>query len=155
VRSRLGERKKKKRAAAEGAEEKFRNLAVELRMLEGAAGEMQTRIGMVDAALREFNSASTTIHGLGEMEKGSEILVPVGGGSYLKATIADKEQVFISVGAGITTEKATKDAVEFLENQTAELNKSRSSLQKQFAQVLERMETVRSELQKISNASKT
>jgi prefoldin alpha subunit len=124
-------------------------------MLEGAAGEMQARIGLVDAALRELNAAGTTIHGLGDMKKDSEILMPIGGGSYIKAKVDDTEKVLINIGAGVTAEKAAKDAGGFVENQTAELNKARSSLQDQLIQVLERMETVRGEIQKISNSLKT
>lgn len=134
----------------EDVREKVRNLAVELRLLEGAAGEVQARIGVVEAALREFSLASTTIQGLGELKVDDEILVPIGAGSYVKAKLSDTEKVLVNIGAGVTAEKTVKEALTLFENQMNELEKIRGSLHQQFAQILERMEALRNELRKFS-----
>ena len=141
--------------AQEDVREKVRNLAVELRLLEGAAGEVQARIGVVEAALREFNLATATIRGLEELKIDDEILVPIGAGSYVKAKLADTEKVLVNVGAGVTAEKNVKDALTLLENQINELEKMRGNLQQQFTQILERMEVLKSELRKFSQQMQT
>jgi len=135
----------------ENIQEKIRNLAVELRMLESVAGEMQARISVVEAALREISMASLTIQGIGELKKDDEILVPVGGGSYIKAKIFDTEKVIVNIGAGVTVEKPVKEALSIFENRLNELENARNSLQQQFIQVLERMEALRNELRKVSS----
>lgn len=134
----------------EDVREKVRNLAVELRLLEGAAGEVQARIGVVEAALKEFSLASTTIQGLGELKVDDEILVPIGAGSYVKAKLIDTEKVLVNIGAGVTAEKTVKEALTLFENQMNELEKIRGSLHQQFTQILERMEVLRNELRKFS-----
>jgi len=135
-------------------EEKLRNLIFELRMLENVGNELQVRIGIVDSALRELNMAATTIQNLEKLKVGDELLIPTGANSYAIAKIANVERVLVGVGGGVIIEKPVKDAVSFLEDRANELNKARSSLQQQLSKVLERMEVLRREVEKVTGASK-
>ncbi|RLI04522.1 prefoldin subunit alpha, partial [Candidatus Bathyarchaeota archaeon] len=140
-----------KKETPENQKEKLGSIVAELRILEGVAGELQARIGMVEAALREINLASLTIQNLEKLNKDDELLVPVGAGSYVKTKIADTEKVAVGIGAGVTVEKTLKEAISFFENQLNELSKARASLQQQFVQVLQRMEALRNEVRKLSS----
>jgi len=133
---------------SEEEERRLQNLAVELRLLEGMVGEIRARMGTIDAFLRELTLAKTTLENVGSLEVGDEILIPIGGGSFLKAKLADKDKVVIGIGAGVTVEKPLKEAVSLVDSRVAELGKARSSMEQQLNQVLERMEIVRGELQK-------
>lgn len=135
-------------------EEKLRNLIFELRMLENVGNELQVRIGIVDSALRELNMAATTIQNLEKLKVGDELLIPTGANSYAIAKIANVERVLVGVGGGVIIEKSVKDAVSFLEDRANELNKARSSLQQQLSKVLERMEVLRREVEKVTGVSK-
>ncbi len=136
-------------------EEKVRNLALELRMLEGVAGDTQTKLGIIESVIRELHLAITTVQGLESLNENDELLMSVGGGSYLKTKIIDKEKVIVGVGAGVHLEKPVKEALTFIESESNNLIKTRSSLQQQFNQILERMGTVRRELEKISSNIET
>ena len=135
-------------------EEKLRNLIFELRMLENVGNELQVRIGIVDSALRELNMAAMTIQNLEKLKVGDELLIPTGANSYAIAKIANVERVLVGVGGGVIIEKSVKDAVSFLEDRANELNKARSSLQQQLSKVLERMEVLRREVEKVTGVSK-
>ncbi|WP_309492589.1 prefoldin subunit alpha [Candidatus Hecatella orcuttiae] len=139
----------------EEIERKLRDMVVELRILEGNAQELQSRLGTVEMALREYNMAETTVKGLEQMEADNEILVPVGGGTFIKAKIADTDKLMVSIGAEVTTEKTAKEAVALLETRQAELNSIRNSLQKQFTQLLNRMQVLRGEIQRITGSLRT
>ncbi|MFQ6076396.1 MAG: prefoldin subunit alpha, partial [Candidatus Bathyarchaeia archaeon] len=82
-----------------GEEQELRRLLVELQILEGTVGSLQSRIGLVEAALRELSMTSSTLEGLKEEEKGSRILVPIGGGSYVRASVEDSEKIVFGIGA--------------------------------------------------------
>lgn len=135
-------------------EEKLRNLVIELRMLENVSNELQVRIGIVDSALRELSIAATTIQNLEKLKVGDELLIPTGANSYVIAKISNVERVLVGVGGGVVIEKSTKDAVFFLESRANELNNVRSSLQQQLSNVLERMEILRREVEKVAGALK-
>lgn len=139
----------------ENIEEKIKNLAVELRMLENIAGDAQTKLGIIESVMREYNLAIATVQGLENLNENDELLMSVGGGSYLKVKIVDKEKVVVGIGANVHLEKPAKEALTFIENELNNLLKTRSSLQQQFSQILERMGAVRRELEQISSGIKT
>jgi len=136
-------------------EEKLKSLIAESRILEGAAAEIQTRISIIDATAREYRFSELTLEGLKDVKKGDEILVPMGGGSYLKAEVTDTEKVIAGIGAGIAAEKPVSEAKLDVANRIEELKKTRSALENQFAQFLERMQAIREEIEKISSKMRT
>ncbi len=129
-------------------ERRIQGLTVEFRMLEGVAGELRARIGAIDAVIRELTLTKTTLENMEKLEVGDEILVPIGGGSFMRAKLVDREKVVIGVGAGVTVEKTLKEAMDLVDSRVAELGKARSNIERQLTQVLERMEYIRGELQK-------
>ncbi len=120
-------------------EEVFRRLVVELRMLEGTAEALQSRINLVNAALTELRVSSMTLEGLEKEKKDAQLFVPIGGGSYIKAKLESADKVIVGIGADVALEKTMKEAKENFENRIAELEKTRTSLGQQFTQVIEKI----------------
>ena len=130
-------------------EQRLQNLTVEFRVLEGMVGELQARIGAIDAYLRELTVAKTTIESLENLNVGDELLIPIGGSSFLRASIIDKDNVVVGIGAGITVEKPVRDAIALLDSRINEVSRARAEVERQLVQVYQRMEQVRGEVQKI------
>jgi len=128
-------------------EETLRRLAVELRILEGTADALQSRINLVTAALTELRVADATLEGLEKEGEGASLFVPIGGGSYVKTKLESAEKVIIGIGAGVATERTMKEAKENVGSRVAELEKTRATLLQQLNQVLERIEDGRSKFQ--------
>ena len=131
-------------------EEVFRRLAVELRMLEGTAEALQSRVNLVNAALNELRVASMTLEGLGKEKKDAQLFVPIGGGSFIKAKLASADKVIVGVGADVAVERTMKEAKENLENRIAELEKTRTSLGQQFTQVIGKIQEDRARLEELT-----
>jgi prefoldin alpha subunit len=127
-------------------EEVFRRLVVELRMLEGTAEALQSRVNLVNAALTELRVSSMTLEGLEKEKKDAQLFVPIGGGSYIKAKLESAEKVIVGIGADVALERTMKEAKENLENRIAELEKTRTSLGQQFTQVVEKIREDRTRL---------
>lgn len=127
-------------------EEVLRRLILELRILEGRAGELQTRLNMLNAFSNEVQLARATLDGLKEEKSGTQVLLPVGGGSFVKAVIDDPEKVLVGVGAGVTIEKDRTKAVESLQEQQDQLESARQALQQQTVQVVQRMSEIRAQV---------
>ncbi len=131
-------------------EKTFRRLLTELRLLEETADALQNRINLVNAAVTELAFASSTIEGLGKEKKGTPLLVPVGGGSFIKAEVATTETIVVGMGVGVSVEKPRNEAKQIVEKRIAELEKTRSTLQKQLGQVVEQMRLNRQQLDEVS-----
>ncbi|MCW4002166.1 MAG: prefoldin subunit alpha [Candidatus Bathyarchaeota archaeon] len=131
-------------------EETFRRLAVELRMMEGTAEALQSRINLVNAALTELRVSNMTLTGLEKEKKDAQLFVPIGGGSYIKAKLASADEVVVGIGANVAVERTTKEAKENLENRLAELEKTRTSLGQQFGQVIEKIREDRARIEELT-----
>ena len=130
-------------------EETFRRLVVELRVLEGTAEALQSRVNLVNAALTELTIASMTLEGLEKEKKATPLFVPIGGGSYVKAKLESAEKVIVGIGANVAVERTIKEAKENLGNRIDELEKTRTALGQQFTQVLEKIRDDRARLEEI------
>jgi len=134
-------------AQREKAEEELRRLSMELRYLEQTADALQQRISMVNAALTDINYANMTLDGMEKEKENSEMLIPIGGSSYVKVKLADTNKVIIGLGSGVSVEKTLPEAKTILKERLDELEKTMHAAQQQYSQVAERMNSGRSRLE--------
>ncbi len=132
---------------ADKAEEELRRLSMEMRYLEQTADALQQRISMVNAALTDINYANMTLDGIENEKESSEMLVPIGGSSYIKVKLADTNKVIIGVGAGVSVEKNLSEAKAALKERLDELEKTMHAAQQQLSQVADRINSGRSRLE--------
>ena len=131
-------------------EEKLQKVAVELRMLEETANALQARGNLVNAALAELESSQRTLEGVRKEKEGASFLVPIGGGSYVKAKLESPDIVIFGVGAGVTIERTSGESIEKFGNRIVELKKARTTLQQQLNQIVGKIEDNRSKFQKLT-----
>ena len=131
-------------------EETYRRLAIELRLLEGTAEALQSRINLVNAALTELRIASFTLEGVEKEKEDASLFVPIGGGSYIKAKLQSADKIIVGMGAGVATERTIKEARGNLEKRIGELEKARNTLQQQLTQAIGRIQDGRSKLQELT-----
>ena len=123
---------------------------MESRYLEETVNEIQQRINMTNAALTELKVSNLTMEGLEKEKKGTELFVPIGGGSYVKAKLETSKKVVVGVGADVAVEKTVKEAKEELETRIAELEKTREGLGQQLRQVFGRIQQNRTMMEEIT-----
>ena len=128
-------------------EEELRKLSVEIRFLEQTAETLQSRINMLNAAITDLTYANMTLEGVEKEKENAELLVPIGGSSYVKVKLANPDKVVVGMGAGISVEKTLPEAKSILKERLAELEKTMLSAQQQFAQIAERINTGRNRLE--------
>jgi len=131
-------------------EETLRRLLVELRLLEGTADVLQSRLSFVNAVLTELNQAKVTLEGLEKEKEDVPLFVPIGGGSYIRAKLESADKVIVGMGAGVSVEKTLSEAKETVENRIAQLEKTRRTLQQQLTQVAQKIGEDRAKFQEVS-----
>ena len=130
-------------------EEELRKLSVEMRFLEQTAETLQQRISMVNAAMTDLTYASMTLEDLEKEKEDAELLVPIGGSSYIKAKLANPDKVVVGLGAGVSVEKTLQEAKAIVKERLDELQKTMVSAQQQFAQVADRINAGRNRLESL------
>ncbi|MHB8633407.1 MAG: prefoldin subunit alpha [Thermoplasmatota archaeon] len=99
-----------------------RQLAAQLQFVQRELSRAQEQLDAIQGALVEANQAAATLKSLGEAAKG-EILVPIGAGVHLHATLTDASPVF-PVGAGYAIEASPEAALATLQRRIQDITES-------------------------------
>jgi prefoldin alpha subunit len=123
----------------ENRDEELRKLTAEIRFLEQTAETIQARNNVLNTVLTDLTYANMTLDGIEKEKEDSELLIPIGGTSYIKAKLGCIDKIIVGIGAGVSTEKTLPDAKETIKKRLEDLHKSRTSLQQQFSQVAQKI----------------
>ena len=116
-------------------EEEIRKISVELRFLEQTAEALQSRLSMLNAVTQDLTYANMTLQSLEKEKENSELLVPIGGTSYIRAKLDNPDNLIVGIGAGVSVEKTRQEAKDIIKKRLEDLEKARTSTQQQFVQV--------------------
>jgi prefoldin alpha subunit len=130
-------------------EEELRKLSVEMRFLEQTAETLQQRISMINAAMTDLTYANMTLEDVEQEKEDAELLVPIGGSSYIKVKLANPDKVVVGMGAGVSIEKTLPEAKAIVKERLDELEKTMAAAQQQFAQVADRINADRNRLESL------
>ena len=136
-------------ATASRNEEEARKLSVQLRYFEQTAEALQQRLGMLNAALSDLSYANMTLEGIEKEKENAEMLVPIGGGSYINVKLANSERVIVGMGAGVSIEKTLPEAKSIVKERIEELQKTQVSAQQQLSQIAERINQDRNRMESL------
>jgi prefoldin alpha subunit len=136
-------------AAAGRDEEEVRKLSMQLRYFEQTAENLQQRLSMLNAALTDLSYANMTLESIEQEKENAEMLVPIGGSSYVSVKLADTNKVVIGLGAGVSVEKTVPEAKTIVKERMDELQKTQVSAQQQLSQIAERINQDRQRMESL------
>lgn len=99
--------------------------------LEGLARQDE----LLQAALEEHFQARESAERYRNAERGTEILVPIGGGAYLFGQVADPTQAIVSAGTGVHLRRSLEEVRAHLDTRIGELNETRKRLLERLTQM--------------------
>ena len=102
------------------SEEKAQQLMQQMQMLETYFADLSQREGTLYNVLREATAAIESIKSLSQ-KPDSETLVPVGMGTFVKTKISSNDKIVLNIGAGISLEKDSTSAINYLEARIKEI----------------------------------
>ena len=141
-------------AAQKNQEEELRKLSVELQLLEQTAQSLQQRINMMAAAITDLTYANMALDGIKTEKEKAELLVPIGGNSFIKVKLANAEKVIVGMGAGVSIEKTVPEAKTIVNDRLTELQKTMDSAQQQLSQIVDRINMGRKRLETMLSSAK-
>jgi prefoldin alpha subunit len=102
------------------SEEKAQQLMQQMQMLETYFADLSQREGTLYNILREATAAIQSIKSLNQ-KPDSESLVPIGMGTFVKTKISSSDNIVLNIGAGISLEKDSSSAINYLESRIKEI----------------------------------
>lgn len=119
------------------------------------AESIAQQINMVKITIKDVETALTTITALKDEPAGKETLVPIGFGSFVKATLSDPGNIVVGIGSGVSVEKKIDDAKSFLEKRKDELTKYHEQLNNTISKLAQEMQNIQGIVQKHQKAQQS
>jgi len=114
--------------------------------------EMQS--SYIQAIINEYNKVKITLEQIVKIKKGSEVLLPLGGSTYIEANINDPSKVLFDIGAGIVTEKTSTNAINKIDERINDLQKTQEKLMTIMQNLQNEATEVSARAQKLLNQEK-
>lgn len=83
----------------------------------------------------EARRSHATLEHLANAKPGDAVLVPLGAGAYVHASVADPTKAIASLGSGVLAELSTSDAATRLKARVENLESAQSALSKDIARL--------------------
>jgi len=109
-------------------EQEIRQALATLEMYKAQAESLAEQQQIVSFSMEEYSRARDTLGKWKDAEKGSELLVPVGGNSFVFAKVADNKKALVGIGSGVTVERPLEEAIKTLETRIKELAEASKKL---------------------------
>jgi len=84
----------------------------------------------LQTTLTDYQRAKMTVGQLHDADENSELLIPIGAGTFVNASLKNTSNVLIGIGAGIVIEKTVNEAVIKLEER---IKRIQENLEKMFS----------------------
>ncbi len=130
-------------------EQTIRKLSMELRYYEQTAEALQQRLSMMNAAMTDLTYANLTLESIEKEKENAEMMVPIGGSSYINVKLANPDKVVVGMGAGVSVEKTLPEAKDIIKQRLDELEKTRVQAQQQLSQIVERINQGRTQMESL------
>jgi prefoldin alpha subunit len=140
-------------SSAPGGEAEVRRLLEAYQQYQAQADGIMRQLSLTQITADGLERASTAVDALEKAEVGQEMLVPIGSGSFVHATLASKEKVILNVGAGVSIEKNAAEAKEIIKTRKAEVLEGSRKLNEVLAKIDQEMQKIQAVMQQIEEGA--
>lgn len=109
--------------------------------------EMQSQY--IQAAIMDYNKARLTIEQLNKLEKETEMIIPIGGGTFINTTAKKQEKILVDIGAGVVTEKTYDEAIKKVDERIKNIEKSQARIDEMMQNIQKQGEDAAEKAQKL------
>ena len=109
-------------------EEDLQKYMVMIEQYKEQLNQLELQSQYLQALVNDYNKAKITLENIKKSSKESEMLLPIGGSTYINAKAKDTSKVLVDIGAGIVTEKTAEEAIEKIDKRLEEIQKNQEKL---------------------------
>ena len=120
-------------------EEHLRGLLMQSEYLRAQMGELGKQSQFIETAIIELDTTARALDSIKAQKPGTEIMVPFGAGTYVRACLKEVETVVVGIGGDMSVERKVPDAVVTLQERRKHLAESHKSVQKALGEMAVRL----------------
>ena len=134
------------------SEEHAQQLMYQMQMLENYFGQLTQKEESLIRIIGEASSAIDSIKSISEKPE-SSTLVPIGMGSFVKASISSGDKFILNLGAGVAVEKDKNSTINFIEARIKEMEVALRDTTVQKQNVMANLEQGKQEMDRLIQIS--
>ena len=125
---------------------KIRTLQAEIDQIQANLSTIEQQLAILGNAVESLQDATDIHDVLKTKVSGDEILIPIGGACFIRCRIENPNEIFLSLGSGVSIETDLENAKTRTLTQIDNIQKSSTQLQNQYSQYSQLLETKRDNL---------
>jgi prefoldin alpha subunit len=118
----------------------LQEIIIQLQEYQGRAEAYQRQLALIDVSLGEHEGVIKTLKEVDEIKTSGDIMIPIGAGTFMHATITEADRVLVGLGAGISAEKSVNEAKDAMMERKTQLSKIHERLSKNLREVYNEMQ---------------
>jgi len=130
-------------------DEKLTSYMYQIEQYKEQLNQLDMQSQYLQAALMDYNKAKLTLENLKKTDKDLEILLPIGGGTFIDASAKKSSKVLVDIGSGLVSEKNYDDAIKKIDERVENLQKTQEKLAQMIEQLQQEATEVSTKAQKI------
>jgi prefoldin alpha subunit len=135
-------------------DEELQRYMVMIEQYREQINQLEQQSSYIQAAIMDYSKAKITLENINGENKNDEILVPIGGNTYIDAKTTDTSKVLYNIGAGFVTEKKKEDAIKKIDEKIVELQRSQEKTAVMMQNIEKEANEVTEKAQKLINQEK-
>lgn len=124
-------------------------LALNIQILQEQARIIASNVEKLTIYLQELNMSKTTLEGLQTLNKGDEILVPIGASNFIRARIEDTTGLIVGVGANVSMDKTVEEAVTAIQEKISFIESKIRENQETYIKVAQKLDELNTKAQEL------
>lgn len=89
---------------------------------------IESQINQIGAVIDELNHNIVTLNGLNSEERSTEVILPLGGLLFIKATLTGKDEILLNVGSETVIPTTFENGINILTSRLNEMNEAYKKL---------------------------
>ncbi|MEA2004389.1 MAG: prefoldin subunit alpha [archaeon] len=134
-------------------EQELQSKLMEIEIIKQQLGQMDQQKAQINARMMDAQAAAQTIADMKDTDGAIDVLVPVGGGMFTKASVSDAKKLIVHVGADIAVEKSLPEAKALMDEMKSGYEKMFSDIDKDIQNLQTHGESIYSMIEQQSRAS--
>lgn len=131
------------------AEMSQQDLLANIQILQEQAQILATNLERLSNYLQDLSISKATLEGIQDLKEGDEILVPIGGSTFVKARIEDVNNVIVGAGADVSMNKKIEDGISTM-GERIDMTQSRiQDTQETYQKVAQKLQEYKARAQKM------
>jgi prefoldin alpha subunit len=139
---------------AKNNKQKMQEKYMEYQMIEQQVQLAHKQVEQIETQTLDLKSVISYLDDISKTEEGTEILVPVASGVFLKAEIKDNKEMIVNVGSDTAVKKTISEVKDMLARQEKELKNFEVELASQMQKLALKSAELEKDIEKLSGESK-